>query len=251
MEVVRVKRIALILVVMAMVFFSSGCEIPSQSLSGSGVIIIEQREVTGFNEIAVSTGADLVIKQGEEESLEIIGDDNLLQRIKTEVAGGKLKIYFSDQVFKSMSPSQDIKINISLKELNAISVAGSADIIADDLNTDSLDITISGSADTVLNNLNADTLNITVSGSGDFDISGKVETQTIRISGSGNYRAPELESAECDISISGSGDATVNVSDTLNVSVAGSGDVKYIGDPEIQQSVTGSGSVVKAETNST
>lgn len=241
------KSPAIILVVLTMIFFCTGCEVTGQFLKGSGVIVMADRDVSDFNQVDVSVPVNLLIEQGEGESLEITGDDNILPRIKTEVADGKLKIFFQDSVFTSMSPSKKLEIHLMVKELNAITLSGSGDIRANDIKTESLSVTISGSADTVINNLNAHTLEITVSGSGSFKISGQVDMQTINISGSGDYLAKDLESGECLITVSGSGNATINVRHRIDVKISGSGDVRYIGEPMVIQIIQGSGSIEKVD----
>ena len=89
------KSPAIILVILTMIFLLTSCDIIGQSLKGSGVIVTEDRDVSGFNQVDVSVPVNLLIEQGEGESFEITGDDNILPRIKTEVAGGMLKIFFN------------------------------------------------------------------------------------------------------------------------------------------------------------
>lgn len=110
-----------------------------------------------------------------------------------------------------------------MKDLDVITVAGSANVSSPQLNNDSLEVIISGS--------------------GDVELAGRVRKQTILISGSGNYSAKDFRSTQCVIEITGSGNAVVNVTDSLNVIISGSGNVSYIGNPSVNKDISGSGDV--------
>jgi len=70
-----------------------------------------------------------------------------------------------------------------------------------------------------------------------------VEEQTISTTGSGVYRACDVETARADVRVSGSGNATIRVAETLKADLTGSGDVHYAGDPAVRQRTSGSGDV--------
>ena len=89
----------------------------------------------------------------------------------------------------------------------------------------------------------ADDLRATASGSGNYDLKGKVKSQTITISGVGNYTAGDLESSQAEVTVSGSGNVTLWVSEKLDIRVAGFGNVNYYGQPSVAQSITGGGGV--------
>src|SRR6185295_3610097 len=61
---------------------------------GSGNVISQTREVSGFDAINVSYPAEVLIKQGSAESLKIEAEDNLLPNLKTQVKNGTLEIFY-------------------------------------------------------------------------------------------------------------------------------------------------------------
>ncbi len=67
--------------------------------------------------------------------------------------------------------------------------------------------------------------------------------QDIDISGSGEYRAGDLQSETAKIKISGSGDVTLWVIESLDANVSGSGSVNYYGHPQTSLSSSGSGKI--------
>ena len=61
---------------------------------GSGNVVTETREVSGFDSIHVDYPARVLISQGSAETLKIEAEDNLLPGLKTEVGGNELQIYY-------------------------------------------------------------------------------------------------------------------------------------------------------------
>src|SRR3954462_6083745 len=58
----------------------------------------ETRTISSFHAIEVSSGIDLILKQGSEEAVAVSASTpEITSRIKTEVENGKLKIYFDNR----------------------------------------------------------------------------------------------------------------------------------------------------------
>ncbi|HTL15711.1 MAG TPA: DUF2807 domain-containing protein, partial [Patescibacteria group bacterium] len=100
-----------------------------------------------------------------------------------------------------------------------------------------------GSGQIKIEHLEAQALITHISGSGNVAAAGSARHQRISISGSGNHRAPELQSAAVDTQISGSGHASVWVTESLRAHLSGSGSVEYRGQPAVDSSISGSGHV--------
>jgi len=78
---------------------------------------------------------------------------------------------------------------------------------------------------------------------GDVYLSGVVEDQRIKISGTGNYQAGDLFSRTAAIDISGSGSAQVWVADNLDLDISGMGDLSYYGEPILNTDISGMGNI--------
>jgi hypothetical protein len=208
---------------------------------GSGTLITETRDVSGFTQVEVSGGGTLNIIQDGTESLTVETDDNVMQYITSEVRGGTL---FLDMEFgmRSFLPSK-LHFTLHVKDLNSINTSGSWEVVSASIQTGTLDIVISGSGKVMINALTADQLVITASGSSNLDLAGKVNSQAITTSGSGKYLAGDLQSTTANIGISGSGNVTVWVTENLTVDVSGSGNVSYYGNPQVSFDQSGSGNI--------
>jgi len=192
------------------------------AINGSGKIVTQSRAVSGISSVSLSGSGQVLIEQGDSESLTVTTDDNLMQYIKTEVRGNALDLGFTDPL-TNVQPTNDIVFTLKVKKLEGLEISGS------------------GKAD--VKRLAQDRLQVRISGSGDVSGQGTAQDLELRISGSGSYRGQDIKSQRATVGVSGSGNAVVSASDTLKADVSGSGTIEYIGDPQVSQNISGSGSV--------
>lgn len=212
-------RIRLLATVVACCVLAAGCAV----ITGSGRVATEMREVSGFTQINLDGNGEVTIEEGDEETLTIEADDNVLSALTSEVSDGTLKL--GTKQGTTIRTSNPIRYRVTMTELTGISLSGSGAVNGNDL-------TIR-------------TVRIDISGSGTVNLSGSGEEQDIRLSGSGRYDGAQLSSAKVNAEISGSGEILVAVSAELRVDISGSGSVTYSGDPRIEQSISGSGRLIK------
>lgn len=215
---------------------ASGCGVDldiGKRTDGSGTIVSEDRPVSGFDRIELSGSGILEIKQGSAEKLTVSTDDNLIQYITTKVQGDTLEVRIFDRPGSDLRPTRTPRLELTVADLTSIDTSGSFEVISSGLEAPGLTIDGSGSCRVHLDGLRANELTVDISGSGELDIDGRVEVQRIDISGSGSYRAGDLETADTRVSISGSGYALVWATESLHVDVSGSGRVEYWGDPAV------------------
>jgi hypothetical protein len=239
-----IKRVPLLFPLFAFVF--SGCDIIDANLNaerihGSGRVIQEKRDVSGFNEVRLACVGELSVRQTDKESLSIEAEDNILPKIITEVQGGRLVIRTERGI--SLSPTVTIRYALTVRDLTALELSGSGKIHAAEIRSNDFSLRLPGSGEIRLDGLTADTLAAEISGSGKIEVPGKVASQRVRISGSGDYDGRNLQSRSADVSVSGSGDSTVWVQEDLTASISGSGKVDYYGNPRVSKHVSGSGGI--------
>jgi len=216
------------------------------TVKGSGNVVTEERDVSGFDSVAVSGLGRVIITQGDEESLTVETDDNLMQFIETKVSGGTLELGFTDEVErKILDPSDSIIFRLSVIDLTALNISGAASFEIQELDTDHLEMILSGAGNVRIDSLTATDLVVTISGAGNMDLAGQVETQEIALNGLGSYDAPNLESQEAAVNIGGAGSATIWVRDRLDVTIGGAGNVDYFGNPTVTQDITGAGRITR------
>jgi len=231
------KYIIAALVILAVVAVS-GCTGPNAT--GSGNVINQSQNVSGFDQVSVDGSGTLIITQGDKESLTIEAEDNVLPNIKTSVNNNVLNI---DRVNYTVVPTKTVKYYLTVKNLNSITYSGGGKIQSNGLKTDSLTININGAAEGNLTDLNVNSLKIIITGAGRLFLSGTANNQDISISGAGEYNANGLTSKTASITITGAGKGTVKVSNSLKAIVNGAGDISYIGNPQVTKQLNGAGTI--------
>ena len=189
-------------------------------LRGSGNISTESRAVQGFNRIAVSGSAEVVLTQGPEEALTVAADDNLLEHVRTEVTGDTLSLGFESGRY---APSEPLQFNVTVQELRGLHLSGATRVDAAHITTDRLGVSASGSSKITL--------------------AGQATVQDVSSSGSSQYDAGQLESETVTVTASGVSNVTVWANAELEVRTSGSSSVRYYGRPRLNQSISGSGSL--------
>lgn len=218
-------------------FVLSACSV----VRGSGNVVTESRAVSDFNQVSLSGSGELILNQGERESLEIEAEDNIIAVIETEVRDNTLYIGVKENT--AISPTEPVRFYLTMNEVAGLELSGSGSITADSLATDRLALDVNGSGDISIDSLSASSLAIGISGSGRAEVAGQATSQVITIDGSGEVQTADLESEAADVEVNGSGEATVWASQTLSAEINGSGKVSYYGSPTGNQTISGSGEV--------
>jgi hypothetical protein len=210
---------------------------------GSGKMISDSREVSGFSSISVNGSGDATITIGDTESVVIEADDNIAPLIETTVLNGKLTI--GPKPGSSYRTNRTIRYIISAKTLNGLETSGSGNVnVTNKASADSFSARTSGSGNIKLAELQVKSLDVHTSGSGNVEISsGKADSLTVSTSGSGNFSASGLQCGSATATTSGSGNVSVWVTGSLTARTSGSGDVKYYGQPSVAKNESGSGRV--------
>jgi hypothetical protein len=210
-----------------------------ETVTGSGTIISEEREVPVFNQISLKGSGKVILTKGENQNVQVNTDENIMPNIQTELKNGKLVISHERN---NLRPTV-LKFHITVANLEGVSISGSGDINGnDEFNSDNFYADIAGSGDIAIK-VSANRLESNISGSGSIYLTGSTNSYDATITGSGDVDAFELRARDSSVVITGSGNCRISVSDKLQVKITGSGDVLYKGYPEIDQTITGSGSV--------
>ena len=213
-------------------------------------MLTEKREVSDFNQINLRGYGELFITQGEQESLTIQADEDVLPTIKTSVDDGELRIdIITDWVEKISSfftrgiYGQRIRFDLTVKELTNLEIIGAARVKVKGLQSEEFAVKLGGAADITIDSLKTKRLKAELPGAGMLKIAGKTTDQSVIVSGAGTYEAPHLESQSADIQLTGLGKATVWAVEELDATLIGLGSIEYYGDPKVTKSIQGLGSV--------
>jgi hypothetical protein len=232
----------LVIAVSITVFAFSSCINGLTYEKGNGKITKQDRNVSTFNSIEISGAYSVFVKQDSVQSVSVEADENLQSLIRTKVENNKLII----ENEKNIHGSKDLKIYISVADLNDISISGDVELSSDGkIKTKEMNVDISG-----VGKLNMivelQSLSIGCSGSGKLNISGTADNVNADLSGASDINAFDLAAKYFKLSSSGAGKANINVSDKLDIDISGASTVNYKGNPSISQDISGVGCVRKA-----
>lgn len=216
-----------------------GLAFPSAEI-GSAV-----REVSGIERVELTMRGELVLTQGDTESLQIEASAEDLALISTVVRAGTLRI---EQANSGFGPRGPVTYRLSMKRITGLSTSSSGNIQSNSIETDSLRVVISSSGSVILGRLEATSLDVAISSSGSCTIGGTVDRQRVQLSSSGDYRAENLSSRDASIQLSSSGSAEVRVSESLEASISSSGSLRYRGNPpRVNASTSSSGRAIRVD----
>ena len=216
-----------------------------KGIKGNGNVKTLERNVSDYDELAVSGWFDVDLVDGREGELTLKGDENLLQHIITEVNNGKLIIKVEKGLnLKPSSTSNGIHITVPVESIDELSLSGSGDIVGKKtIKTSKFKAAMSGSGDITLD-IESNSMTAAMSGSGDMNLSGSTGNLDVTISGSGDIRAYDLDADNVEATISGSADIKVTAKESLKARVSGSGDISYRGNPKkVDTKTSGSGDI--------
>jgi len=224
------QKIFIIFLLLSGLSYLSSCdEIFRNTITGSGEVVSEIREVGSFDAISASAGMNVIVTFGDpSEEIEVVADDNLHEVITTEVVAGTLKITSRASIRRAESKD----VYVSSGRLESIEVSSAANLRGNNaMKAGELDIEVSSAGDLFLE-VEADAIDIEVSSSGEATLSGSADRLDLEVSSAGDLDAAELIVAYCDAEVSSAGDAYVNVTEELNAEASSAGHIRYKGDPK-------------------
>lgn len=233
------------LYVLALLSLTINAQWGNKKIKGNGKVVTIERSVGDYESIASAGWFDIILVAGEEGKITLKGEENLLEYIETEVKNGKLTIKQEKGVnLKSSSWKGGIEVTIPITDINAVSLAGSGDVISKTtIKSDNFKAALAGSGDISLA-VEADNFEASLSGSGDMKFDGSAEHFKVSVAGSGDINAFDLSANYVEASVAGSADLNVTANQGIKARVAGSGDITYRGNPtKIDSKTSGSGNI--------
>lgn len=185
-------------------------------VQGNGIKKTEARTVADFTAVDVSGAYEVQWSKGA-TSVSVEADENLLPLVKTEVSGGKLRIYNEGALAGS------IKVIVASEALKEVDTAGANQFKA--------------------SNVKLDALSLTSTGANTVEISGAATTLKVEFTGASQLKAKELAATTAEISLNGACSADIAVSEKLKADVGGASSLSYSGNPSAEKNTSGAGSI--------
>lgn len=229
---------------------------------GSGDLVTEEYDLTDFTRIEVSHAFEVEVRRGDQHSVSITVDDNLLDRLRVEQDGDTLRIGFERGLDFGTATR---RATIVLPEMRALSLSGASDanlsgfasddpldlrlsgassIALDQVTSGAIDLEASG-ASRVTGRLRAADVRFEASGASRIELEGSGEEAELEASGASRLRLDDFTLRAATVRLSGASNAGVNVSRTLSAELSGASTLEYSGDPSIRDVETSGASQIR------
>jgi hypothetical protein len=162
---------------------------------------------------------DIIWGQGDEPSVVIEGDENVVNSMQVFVMGGALKI----QCSKSFVSQNALRAYVTSPSMRQAKLSGSGDL--------------------EVFGCHGDEFIVDAQGSGNITMSGSVRKLVLRLSGSGNVDAVGCNAESIRIGMKGAGDVTVSCSGRVTGIMNGAGDLIVSGGAVIDVHNDGAGEI--------
>jgi hypothetical protein len=232
---------------------------------GNSYVNSEARNVGNFTGINIKSGVNVVYKQEDTNSVQVIADADKLKYIITKVENGVLKIYVDSKSEKNLK-FKNLTVNVSSPKLDNIEAnSGSHFTVINTLTGKNINIQAS-SGSGIVGKFNAsDAINVLVdSGSNmkgaistekftfkgtsgsNASFDGNTNIGVLDISSGAMCRAENFKVNKANVQSTSGSSITVNVREKLDVAASSGGSVKYRGNPDVTSDISkSSGGILK------
>ena len=125
---VLVAILALVLVGVAVAIayaIASNSSSSSDTVQGSGVQVTQSRTVPAFGSVELAGSNNVSIHVGQKQSVQVYADDNLIDRVTTDVDATTLVIGSKSGSYSTNSP---MRVEVSVPSLSDLTLSGSGTI---------------------------------------------------------------------------------------------------------------------------
>jgi hypothetical protein len=214
----------------------------SPTIKGDGNVTEQNREVSSFSEMKISRGMNVYITQGNNTSVRVVADANLLDVIETEVEGDVLVVSSDANIKKCTSK----KVYVTTPNLEVIKAFAGCNVYSEStIDTEELQLSASAGS-TMKITVKADQLHTSASAGSNISIEGEAETIKGKASSGSNIKAGNLSTSNSELKVSSGANIWITCTQKLNGSASSGGNIFYAGNPsntEIHKS--SGGNVIK------
>lgn len=222
----KLRVLALCLVVALM----AGCAVIS--IEGSGNVVSQTEEFTGFGKVSVSHTFEVEIRQAESFSVVVRVDDNIVEHLQVVKRGSTLEIGLKPGNSYDISDAT-MEAEVAMPELTGLELSGSSKATITGFGSSKdLAIDLSGSS-SLRGDIEAGNVRIDASGSSSLLLTGSGRHLRVNASGSSEIELADFVVDDADIEASGGSDVSVDAGGTLTVDASGGSRVTYLGNPTL------------------
>jgi len=221
---------------------------------GSALAQEIEHTLPGFDKIVVSPGINLILQQGDKESIKVIHSNINESNINFEVSHNKLHLY----LYKSKWFERQEKYNVgecdfereayrhasvtayvTYRELKKLVVRGEEEVtIADTLDVEKFKLKVYGEAEVRIASLTTDFFKAKLYGDNNLKINGgKIKEQKFKLYGGNKIDTRAVDSRTIASTIYGGGQLKVNASQWMSLTSFGEPRIQLNGDAHLHKGI--------------
>ena len=236
--------LAKIAIAILLALFASSCAFDinfGDGKKGNGVVVEEPRKVIeDFTKVSAAEGLDVFVAQGNDYSILVEADENIIDLIATDIKDGKLRVHTVENIGRATK-----NIYVTLPTVTALESSSGADLIAQEpIKANRIELDASSGSDLHVE-VEAQEVYADASSGADIKVSGVTDRLEADASSGADIRARELMAKTCHADASSGSDISVNVSESLIADASSGADISYTGDAKVTKKKSVSGSVHK------
>src|ERR1051325_5954620 len=166
-------------------------------IKGSGKRVTQKRQISPFTSISTQGAFEIEVTCQKNPSLEVEGDDNVLDLVTADVSGNTLRLKSS----KNYSTSEPVKFRITVPNVEGLSVSGAGRIEIKDVKNDKFEIDSNGAPS--------------------INVSGSTKVVDIDSNGASKIDTHNLHASRAVVDSKGVSRIDLDVTDQLDVTVSG------------------------------
>lgn len=180
-------------------------------VEGSKNVMKETRKVSSFSKVQVEDAIKAKIAQGSKVKVEVRANDNLMDKIATEVTNGTLYVKYKGSVSTKNAVSE-VFIQMPTVEHITLNDAVSAEV------TDFTDLS---------------TLRLDVNDASNLSISGDADVLDINVADAGNVRGFSFVADNCNVRVTDASQLSISCNKLLEGKVTDASVLRYKGNPTV------------------
>lgn len=228
--------------------FITSCSMNAQGLKDNSLFetqeynqstIKEVRKISAFEGIDISSAIAVNVSDNHYNgNITITAPDKAMEKIKTQVSNGILKIYVDGNLNLYNSK---ITVDFPHQKLRKITLSGASSFNANHvMKVDKFGVNVSG-ASLLKANLISNKILMEASGASKVFLKGNVQELAVKATGASKFEGEELKAAKVVVDASGASNAKVWAVDQLSVDASGASKVSYQSQKGLKTSIDKSG----------
>jgi hypothetical protein len=209
----------------------SSCYTFSPCLDGYGDLVEETRDVSGFYAVSNNSSFDVYVSQGDEYSVKVIAQDNIMPVIETNHSGGSLIIQTRE--FSCIRNTSHIEVHVTMPEIEELSNNGSGRLECISVVSTDFELRNTGSGRAYVDTIFCDDFYVVNTGSGQIYVEeADALFSEVKLSGSGRIDFGDMYAEELVLRHTSSGniDGFLIGAENADITLSGSGRITLAGD---------------------